>query len=109
MVAGCRYLSAIEAANDLLLLVDLRTGKRTPLVRPARWPCWSADSQYLYFNRGSSNRIFRVHVPDGKEEKVLEVPFRLASPLFTLTPDRSPIVLREHGRYDLYSLALSIQ
>jgi len=104
-----RYLSAIEAANDLLLLVDLRTGKRTPLVRPARWPCWSADSQYLYFNRGSSNRIFRVHVPDGKEEKVLEVPFRLASPLFTLTPDRSPIVLREHGRYDLYSLALSIQ
>jgi Tol biopolymer transport system component/DNA-binding winged helix-turn-helix (wHTH) protein len=103
-----RYLSAIEAATDLLLLIDLRTAKRTALVRPARWPSWSADSQYLYFNRESNNWIFRVRVPDGREEKVLEVPFRSASPTFTLAPDDSPIVLREHGRYDVYSLALSV-
>lgn len=103
-----RYLSAIEAATNLLLLVDLKTGKRTPLASPAWWPSWSVDSQYLYFNRDSSNWIFRVRVPDGSEEKVLEVPFRSASRTFTLAPDGSPIILREHGRYDVYSLALSV-
>jgi Tol biopolymer transport system component len=102
-----RYLSAVDAATNVLLLVDLKSGKRTQIAGLARWPVWSADSQYLYFTRDGIKWILRVHVPDGREEKVLEVPFRLAYWPFGLAPDGSLIMLREHGRFDVYSLTLS--
>ena len=103
-----RYLSAVDAATDVLLLVDLQSGTRTQIAGPARWPTWSADSQYLYFTRDGIKWILRVRVPDGKEEMFLEVPFRLTAWPFTLAPDGTLILLREHGRYDVYSLALSV-
>lgn len=99
-------LAAVDAVNLHLFLFDVKSGKRTQIAGPASWPAWSADSQYLYFIRPNSG-IFRVSVPDGKEEKNLEVPFRLATGAFTLAPDRSLIMLREHGRYDVYALQLS--
>lgn len=52
---------------------------------------------------------FRVRVPDGKEEDFLEVPFPLTGWPFTVTADGAVIVLREHGRSDVYSLFLSVQ
>jgi serine/threonine protein kinase/Tol biopolymer transport system component len=103
-----RYLAVVDAnASDHLLLVDLKSGKRTQVAGPARWPAWSPDSQYLYFIRDRVKWILRVRVPDGQEEEVLEVPFRLTPWPFTVAPDGSLIMLREHGRYDVYSLALS--
>lgn len=104
-----RYMSAIDAYTDQLLLVDLKSGKRTPIAGPMAWPVWSADSKYVYFVRWGVNWIFRVRVPDGQEEKVLEVPFRLAPWPFHLAPDGSLILLREHGRYDIYSLFLAFR
>jgi serine/threonine protein kinase/Tol biopolymer transport system component len=103
-----RYTSAIDAATDRLLLVDLKSGKRTPIGGPMSWPRWSPDSQYIYFVKWGTNSIFRVHVPDGREEQVLEVPFRVTPWPFTVAPDGSLILLREHGRYDVYSLSLSV-
>lgn len=103
-----RFLSATDAATDGLLLVDLNSSKRTPIAGPVSWSTWSADSQYIYFVKLGFNWISRVHVPDGREEKVLEVPFRAIWP-FKLTPDGSLILLREQGRYDVYSLSLSAQ
>ena len=70
-------LSAVDATSERLLLVDLKTGKRTQLSRPAVYPFWSADSHYLYFCN-NDHEIFRVHVPDGNQEKILDVPFRAA-------------------------------
>ena len=102
-----RYISAIDAYTDQLLLVDLNSGKRTPIAGPMAWPVWSGDSKYIYFVRWGANWIFRVRVPDGQEEKVLEVPFRLAPWPFHLAPDGSLILLREHGRHDVYSLSLA--
>jgi serine/threonine protein kinase/dipeptidyl aminopeptidase/acylaminoacyl peptidase len=102
-----RYLSAVDAATDELLLVDLNSGKRTQITGPAAWPTWSADSRYIYFLRWGVNWVSRVRVPDGREEKFLEVPFRVAPWPFKLAPDGSIIMLREHGRYDIYALSLS--
>ena len=102
-----RYLSAVDAATDVLLLVDLHSGTRTRIAGPARWPTWSADSQYLYFTRDGINWILRVRVPEGREERFLELPFRVTPWPFTLAPDGSLIILREHGRYDVYALSLS--
>jgi Tol biopolymer transport system component/DNA-binding winged helix-turn-helix (wHTH) protein len=102
------YLLAVDASDDRLFLVDLKAGKRTQIAGPAAWPVWSPDSKYIYFVRWGVNSILRVRVPDGQEEKVLEVPFRLAAWPFTVAPDGSLILLREHGRYDVYLLSLSL-
>jgi serine/threonine protein kinase/Tol biopolymer transport system component len=104
-----RYLSAVDAPSDQLLLIDLKSGKRTPISGPMAWQTWSADSQYMYFVRFGPNQIMRVRVPDGQQEKVLDIPFRTAPWVFKLLPDRSLILLRERGRYDIYSLSLSLQ
>ncbi len=103
-----RQLAALDAASQRLFLVDINSGKRTQLSHPAVYPVWSADSRYLYFS-ANDHEIVRVRVPDGQEQKVLNVPFRLASASFGLGPDGSPIVLREHGRYDVYALSLGTQ
>ena len=101
-----RYLLSVDAADDRLFLFDPKSGKRTKIAGPAAWPTWSPDSKYIYFVRWGINSILRVRVPDGQEEKALELPFRLADWPFTVAPDGSLILLREHGRYDVYSLSL---
>lgn len=99
-------LAAVDASDERLVLVDSQTGKRTPLSQPEVYPVWSADSQFLYYGvRG--HEIFRVHVSDGHEERVLDVTFRPASSSFGLAPDGAPIILREHGNYDVFALSLS--
>ena len=104
-----RYLAAVDypAAGDQLMIFDPKSGKWTRFSGPAAWPAWSPDSQYIYFVRWGVDSILRVHVPDGREEKVLSVPFRLTLWPFTVAPDGSLILLREHGRYDVYALSLS--
>jgi Tol biopolymer transport system component len=101
-----RQLAANDSATERLVLFDVTTGKRTQLSSPAVYPVWSADSQYLYFG-SQSHEVSRVHVPDGHEETVLDLPFRLASGSFGLTPEGDPILLREHGNYDIYALSLA--
>lgn len=103
------YLLAADARTGELLLVDYKSGKRTQIAGPMAWPTWSPDSQYIYFVRWGINSILRVHVPDGREERVLEVPFQVAPWPFTVSPDGSLILLRQHGRYDLYSLSLTFR
>jgi Tol biopolymer transport system component len=104
-----RYLSAVDAPTEQLLLLDLKSGKRTQIAGPVEWQTWSPDSQYIYFVKFGTKWIARVHVPDGREEPVLEIPFRMATWPFKLAPDGSLILFRERGRYDIYSLALSAQ
>jgi len=99
-------LAAVDVASQRLFLVDIKTGKRTQLSQPAVFPIWSADSQYLYFG-AHDHEIFRVRVADGYEEKVLDVGFRTASGSFGLAPDGAPVVLREHGHFDVYALSLA--
>lgn len=98
--------AANDVATDRLFLVDITTGRRMQLSMPAVYPVWSADAQYLYFG-APPHEIFRVHVPGGREERVLEVPFRTASTSFGLTPNGDLILLREHGHYDIYALSLA--
>ena len=99
-------LVAVDALSEGLFAVDMKTGKRSQLSSSVVYPVWSADSQYLYF-AGRPYGISRVRLLDGKEEKVLDVPFRAASASFGLAPDGSPVILREHGYYDVFSLSLS--
>jgi len=95
-----------------LTLIDLQTGKRMPLTKSkADYPAWSADSQYVYCNTFASPEpmIIRVHVPDGKLEKVIDLPFRIAGVYgfwSGLAPDGSPLVFRSYEQTDVYALLL---
>jgi Tol biopolymer transport system component len=102
-------LSASDASTGALYLLDLKSGKRTQIAGQLWWPNWSADSQYIYFRKKAGDHwIFsRVRVSDGKEEEILDPPFRLSTGTFTLAPDGSLLLLREHGHYDVYALQLS--
>jgi Tol biopolymer transport system component/DNA-binding winged helix-turn-helix (wHTH) protein len=102
-----RFLMAVDVPADRLVLVDLTSGKRTPIAASVQWPAWSPDSKYIYFARFGVNSIFRVRVPDGKEEKFLSLPFRVAPWPFTVAQDGSVVLLREHGRYNVYALSLA--
>lgn len=108
-----RYLAAQSTVGDhALVLVNLQNDARTVLLKSkADYPAWSADSQYLYFNTFASDApaIYRVHVPDGKIEKLMDLPFR-ATGVYGfwsgLTPDGSPLVFRSHEQTDIYALGL---
>jgi hypothetical protein len=116
-----RYLAAVTQGagqtrtigSRTLLLVDVKTGTRKRLSpRMPGYPKWSADSKYLYFNTIDTVEpaLFRVHVPDGKEEKLADVPFRVTGMYWAwsgLTPDGSMLVLRERDNLDVYALTLS--
>jgi Tol biopolymer transport system component len=103
-----QYLIAEDVPADRLVLVDLKSGKRTQIAGAAvQWPSWSPDSKYIYFARFGVNSLFRVRVADGKEEKFLSLPFRVAPWPFTVIPDGSVVLLRENGRYNVYALSLT--
>ncbi len=108
-----RRLAARQVESGRLCLVDLAAGRAVPLSkRRADYAAWSADSQYLYFNSavGEHTALFRVHVPDGAEEKVADLTFKPAGSYGSwsgLAPDGSPLVLRDAGRTDVYALSVS--
>lgn len=110
---GRRLVTQTTAGDHLLVLFDLKTGQRTTLSkRKGDYPSWSPDSQYVYFNTLMSDPpgIFRLHVPDGKEARVVDVPFAAAGVFGRwsgLAPDGSILVLRGHQQSDVYALSLA--
>jgi len=108
-----RYLAAQSTSGDNhLILVDLQTNKRS-VISPTKvdYPAWSADSQFIYVNSFVLDQpaIFRLHVPDGKVEKVTDLPFRTTGVYGNwsgLAPDGSPLLFRSHVQTDVYALAL---
>jgi DNA-binding winged helix-turn-helix (wHTH) protein/Tol biopolymer transport system component len=107
-----RYLAA--------LTYDERQRLELYDVRLKRWrdtdadhidnPTWSHDSKYVYYDvnagEAASEGIFRVRIADGRIE--LAAPYhgmRRADGTWSgLTPDDSPIVLRDLGKDEIYAL-----
>jgi Tol biopolymer transport system component/DNA-binding winged helix-turn-helix (wHTH) protein len=108
-----RYLAAQSTSGDNhLILIDLQTNKRS-VISPTKvdYPAWSADSQFIYVNSFVLDQpaIFRLHVPDGKIEKVTDLSFPTTGVYGNwsgLAPDGSPLLFRSHVQTDVYSLAL---
>jgi len=108
-----RYLASQSTVGArLLVLIDLQKGTQTPSSKvKVDYPAWSADSQFLFFNTFASSApaFFRMHVPDGKVEKLLDLPFQITGVygLWSgLTPDGSPLLFRSHEQTDVYSLGI---
>jgi Tol biopolymer transport system component len=112
-----RYIAAMPATDQTkLMLYDFRTEKWTKLAEAnLGYPSWSRDGRYIYFDGSSATTqaLLRVGISDGKLEEVasLKDVRRAAGPFAQwagLTPDGSPLVLRDTGTQEIYALDVEL-
>jgi len=106
--------SVVAASLDgqKLMIFNLETQKWSELAQAdIGYPQWSGDSKYVYFDSGSSSEptISRVWVTGGKIERVASFAGlrRVITPWISwsgLTPDGSPLLMRDVGTQEVYAL-----
>ena len=95
------------------LLIDLKAQKWIELTQTqADFPVWSYDGKYVNFSSTAEGEpeFYRVQIKDHKLERVasLKDVRRPTSGTFAswtgLTPDDSPLALRDISNYEIYAL-----
>jgi serine/threonine protein kinase/Tol biopolymer transport system component len=105
-----RYISAFSADSKTLLLFDFQTQKWTSLAAGSlSWLNWSHDGQYVYvLDFGGKDAVVRIRVSDHKIEPVVDIKNFSATGRYgsclSLAPDDSPLLLRDTGAQDVYSI-----
>jgi Tol biopolymer transport system component len=105
-----RYISAFSADSMRLLLFDSQTQKWSELATGSlSWLNWSHDGQYVYvLDYRGKNAVVRIRISDRKAEQVVDLKnFATAGRYggcLSLTPDDSPLLLRDTGTQDVYSV-----
>jgi serine/threonine protein kinase/Tol biopolymer transport system component len=107
------HIAALKAGPEHLWLYDLKTQKWEELASAiAAYPSWSRDGKYIYFSDLPYQReaaFFRVRISDRKLEQVVSVkqlvhPYGIVGAWTGLTPDDSPLLLRNVGSEEIYAL-----
>jgi Tol biopolymer transport system component len=109
-----RYIIAATLNQQRLKLYDVGTQEWSDLaVQDIGFPQWSADSKYVYFDSGLGPNltIHRVRIADRKVELIASIRNfnRLVEAWVSwmgLTPDGSPLLMRETGSQEVYALDL---
>ena len=112
-----RYITATPITSKdkvpPLLLFDFETQTWSKLVEGTQVNnrSWSKDSKYFYFlNFPEKPKVYRVRIADRKLEEVASVAdFQVTgtpTPWFGLTPDDSPLVVRDLSSQEIYALDL---
>jgi len=109
-----RYVVSLNRDGTGLMLLDLTTHRVSELARGTNveWPEWSRDSKSVIFvlaERPTSPGIFRVWIADRKLEEILslkDVPLRIGlfGAWYGLSPDDSPLMLRDAATQEVYAL-----
>ena len=105
-----RYISAFSADSSRLLLFDFQTKKWAELANGSLgWLNWSHDGQYVYvLDTRGRNAVVRIRISDRKTEQVVDLKNFAAAGRYggclTLAPDDSPLLLRDTGTQDVYSV-----
>jgi eukaryotic-like serine/threonine-protein kinase len=105
-----RYLSAFSADSKILLLFDFQTQKWVQLASGSlSWLNWSHDGKYVYvLDFSGKNAVVRIRVSDHHEEQVADLANFVSTGRYggalALTPDDSPLLLRDTGSQDVYSV-----
>ena len=105
-----RHVSAFSADSKTLLLFDFDTNQWRELARGSLgWLNWSHDSRYVYvLDFRQQSAVIRVRISDGRREQVADIKAFPATGRYraalALTPDDQPILLRDTGTQDVYSL-----
>ena len=106
-----RYLAAMPMDSSALKLFDFKAQKWSVLVKElAGYPCWSRDGMYLYVLRLAGNRgVERVAIPGGKVEQVAGLKELRLTGVYSfwlgLTPDDSPLLLKDAGTQEIVSMS----
>jgi hypothetical protein len=103
-------VSAFSGDSKVLLLFDFQTQKWTELSRGSLgWLNWSHDGQFVYvldFRQRSA--VLRIRIRDRKNEDVADLKDFPATGRYgtalALTPDDQPLLLRDEGSQDVYSV-----
>jgi len=105
-----RYIVAMMNGALNLNLYDFETGKWSRLIdMPVGFPSWSKDGRWIYFLRYPANAaVMRIRVSDKKVEEVADLRDFAATGWWGiwlgLDPTDTPLMLREAGTQDVYSL-----
>jgi len=107
-----RYLAAVTRDGQKLRLYEFATGRWSDLAsQNVGFLQWSADSKYVYFDTGFSREqaVYRAGVAGGKTERVVDLQnFRRVVEAWLswmgLTPDGSPLLMRDTGSQEVYAL-----
>jgi Tol biopolymer transport system component len=103
-----RFVSALRSESQKLALFDLSAQTWRDLADvPAAFPNWSRDGKYIYFEGLESEpSIFRIRTSDRKLERVasLKEIRQTDGAWFSVAPDDSPVVVRDVGTQEIYSL-----
>jgi Tol biopolymer transport system component len=105
-----RFIAALTIIGQRLMLYDVRKKRwRQTAADKINNPSWSTDSKYVYFDtNGHDRRIFRVGIYDGHATQLADLNGypRLAASWSGLAADNSPMILRDLGTTEIYSMSL---
>ncbi len=108
-----RYIDATTDDAQKLMLFDFTTQKWVELAKVnASYHCWSRDSKYIYSDSfGATSGTFRIRISDRKLDwvtglKDLRRAFGTLGSWAGLSPDNSPLLVRDIGTQEIYALDL---
>lgn len=107
-----RHLVATTMDGQKLMLFDFATQKWSDLLHTSiGWTQWSADSKYVYFDSGATvdPGVYRLNLATHQTEKIASLKdFRRVVQSWAswmgLTPDGSPLLMRDTGTQEIYAL-----
>ena len=105
-----RYISAFSADSRKLLLFDSQTQQWTDLAEGSLgWLNWSHDGQYVYvLDFKDKSAVIRIRIADHKAEPVADLTNFVSAGRYggslALTPNDEPLLLRDTGSQDVYSV-----
>jgi len=106
-----RHISALSSDHDGIELFDFQTEKWTELAKGFKpgFPNWSKDAQYLYvLDESGTWAVLKIRVSDRNTERLVELKDFESTGYWgyslALAPDDSPLLLRNTGSWDVYSL-----
>ena len=108
-----RYVVAMPPNSEKIVLYDFKTQKWSDLTNlSAAYPSWSHDGKFVFFDNplGSSPGIYRMQISNRELVRIANVTGLRRTGLLGvwsgLTPDDSPLTLRDIGTQDVYALDL---
>jgi len=105
-----RHLSAFSGDSAKLLVFDMQAQSWSELANGSlSWLNWSNDGRYVYLlDSQGTPAIVRIRIADHKSEQMVDLKDFSATGRFgaalALTPHDEPILLRDAGSQDVYSV-----
>ena len=105
------YRAALAAGGESVMLFDFKSQKWSVLVKElVGYPSWSHDGRFVYFlHLAQDFSVERVTVPGEKVEQVASLKGLQITGFYTfwfgLSPDDSPLVLKDAGTQEIVSMA----